>query len=72
MVKQLRADYGLSQKEFAKGLGISPQYLCDIEAARRLPSVKLVKRLNDYCGHMHVSALRAWHTAAARAHGWDI
>ena len=35
----------LSQKEFAKKLGISPQSLCDIEKGRRIPSVRRASKI---------------------------
>lgn len=34
-----------SQKDVARGLGISPQYLCDIIHYRRAPGVKVLKAL---------------------------
>ncbi len=41
----------LSQKEFAKILGISPQSLCDIEKERRIPTpsraAKIARRLKE-------------------------
>ncbi len=41
----------MTQKEFAKKLGITPQSLCDLEKSRRIPSVeraaKIAKKLNE-------------------------
>ena len=41
----------MTQKEFAKKLGITPQSLCDLEKGRRIPSVeravKIAKKLNE-------------------------
>ncbi|MGE3974353.1 MAG: helix-turn-helix transcriptional regulator [Bdellovibrionales bacterium] len=41
----------LTQKQFAKKLGISPQSLCDLEKGRRIPSLeraaKIAKKLNE-------------------------
>jgi transcriptional regulator with XRE-family HTH domain len=41
----------ISQKDFAKMLGISPSSLCDLEKGRKLPSVnraaKIAKILNE-------------------------
>lgn len=71
---QLRADYGMSRKEFAACIGISPQYLCDLEHGRRLPSIRVVHNICDHfiVGRGLVVARRAWHMAGARAHGWEI
>lgn len=71
---QLRTDYAMTQKEFAALLAISPQYLCDLEHGRRLPSVRVVHNICDHfiVGHGLVLARRDWHTAGARAHGWEI
>lgn len=66
-LKDLEADYGqltfgnaleayrlsdnLSQKDFAKKLGITPQSLCDLEKGRRIPSfkrvIKIAKKLHE-------------------------
>jgi len=35
----------ISQKDFAKVLGISPQSLCDMEKERRIPSVKRAAKI---------------------------
>jgi transcriptional regulator with XRE-family HTH domain len=41
----------MTQKEFAKKLGITPQSLCDLEKGRRIPSVeraaKIAKKLHE-------------------------
>ena len=41
----------MTQKEFAKKLGVTPQSLCDLEKGRRIPSVgraaKIAKKLNE-------------------------
>jgi len=41
----------MSQKDFARKLGMSPQSLCDLEKGRRIPSVeraaKIAKKLNE-------------------------
>ena len=41
----------LTQKQFAKKLGITAQSLCDLEKGRRIPSVeraaKIAKKLNE-------------------------
>lgn len=38
----------LTQQHFSKQLGLSPQYICDLEHGRRMPSVKFVKTLCTY------------------------
>ncbi len=46
---RLRDDY--SQTEFAKKLGVSRQYLCDIEKGRRLVSPEQAARFAKAFGH---------------------
>jgi transcriptional regulator with XRE-family HTH domain len=41
LVWAIRESEEMSQKEFAKLLGIAPQYLCDVEHGRRSVSPKL-------------------------------
>lgn len=36
---------GMSQKEFAKKLGITPQSLCDLEKGRRIPSAQRAAKI---------------------------
>lgn len=38
---ELRDTYHLSQQDFAKRIGISPQFQCDLESGRRMPSVRI-------------------------------
>ncbi len=72
-VKHVRKHKGLSQSALATALGISAQYLCDLEHGRRLGSVEFVDKLCDWMGMEKRSALRrAWHQAGARSHGWQI
>ncbi|MCP5008210.1 MAG: helix-turn-helix transcriptional regulator, partial [Planctomycetes bacterium] len=46
-----RLGKGMSQKEFARFLGITPQSLCDLEKSRRIPSpgraAKIAKKLKE-------------------------
>jgi Helix-turn-helix. len=46
-----RPGKGMSQKEFAKFLGITPQSLCDLGKSRRIPSpgraAKIAKKLKE-------------------------
>jgi len=66
-----REKLGLSQKEFAARLEVSPQYICDLEHGRRLGSVQHVDAICDLIGACP-SMRKAWHQAGARAHGWKI
>lgn len=67
----LRSDMEVTQIQLAKSLGISNQYLCDLENARRLPSVRVVNALCKYLGRGPQGRL-VWHRAGAQAHGWEI
>lgn len=44
LIRSIRLGEEMSQKEFAEILGISKQYLCDIEKGRRIISPKLAAR----------------------------
>ncbi len=70
MLAEVRATHDTS-KALAVQLGVSPQYLHDIERGRRLPSVAFVDRLCLYLGRGPVGRLE-WHRAAAEAHGWKL
>lgn len=50
-VEALRLRDGLSQTVFAKKLGISRQYLCDVEKGRRLVSPEQAARFAKIFGH---------------------
>lgn len=70
----LRSVYRLQQKDFASRLGISPQYVCDLESGRRMPSVSLVEKIDEKFGPLSKPSgftLR-WHRLGARAHGWRV
>ena len=71
MLRAVRVGMEISQQDFAAKLGISSQYLCDIEKGRRIPSVELVERIVTYLGR-GPAGRREWHVAAAVAHGWDV
>lgn len=72
-IRHVRESRGVSQKAMAEALGITPQYLCDLEHGRRLGSVEVVERLCDWLALGKRSALRsAWHRAGAQSHGWKI
>ena len=52
LIRREREDRGLSQREAAAQIGVSPQYLCDVEKGRRLAttddSVALLAGLFGY------------------------
>lgn len=50
-VEALRLRDGLSQTSFAKKIGISRQYLCDVEKGRRLVSPEQAARFAKAFGH---------------------
>lgn len=43
LLQQARRDAGVSLREMARGLGISPSYLCDIEHGRRIASTQRIR-----------------------------
>lgn len=48
-IRQLRAERGLSQKQMAEGIGVSPAYLSALEHGKRgAPSFPLVQRMITY------------------------
>lgn len=61
----------LQQNDFAAKLGITPQYLCDLESGRRMPSLKLINRIADKAGRSE-ACCRRWHRLGAMAHGWKV
>jgi transcriptional regulator with XRE-family HTH domain len=71
MLRAVRDEREIGQKDFAAELGFTAQYLCDLEKGRRLGSVEFVNRLCEWL-ECKPSERRAWHLAAARAHGWDL
>jgi transcriptional regulator with XRE-family HTH domain len=71
MLREIRTGHELSQKEMAERLGISAQYLCDLEYGRRLGSVEVVNRLCDVFSR-GPKGRKEWHLAAARSHGWEV
>lgn len=74
----MRINAAFTQKEMAARLGISPQYLHDLEKGRRLPSTRLADALAQLEHEMYPqgNSLKQcqvfWHEHAARAHGWKI
>lgn len=71
MLVQLRFAMDMNQKQLAEALDCSPQFICDMEKAKRAPSVAFVERLCDWLSR-GPKGRREWHIAAARAHGWKI
>ena len=71
MLLEIRTGHELSQKAMAEKIGITPQYLCDLEHGRRPGSVEVVERICDAFGR-GPKGRREWHRAAARSHGWDV
>lgn len=59
------------QKVIARGLDCSVQYVSDLKAGRRLPSVTIVNAICKWMGRGPQGRL-AWHQAGARAHGWEL
>lgn len=71
MLKEVRIGMGLQQSDFAEQIGYSAQYVCDLENERRAPSVKVVNSICEWMGR-GPKGRREWHTAGARAHGWEV
>ncbi len=46
-LKLLRTSHDLSQKELAQKLEISKSYLCEIESAKKTPSLALLEHYGD-------------------------
>lgn len=61
----------ISQKQMAKGISISPQYLCDLLQGKRGPHPELVNKICDFMGRGPKGRLE-WHTAGAKSVGWEI
>lgn len=66
-----RAALDMTQKQLADVLEISPQYLCDIESGRRLPTVEIVNKVSAWNGLSGRDAHNL-RIMAARDHGWDV
>jgi transcriptional regulator with XRE-family HTH domain len=70
-LKIFREAQEMTQLDFAKRLGISTQYQCDLEGSRRNPSVQYVERLCE--AHSRGPKGRLfWHRLGAAAHGWKV
>lgn len=71
---KLRDTYRLSQQDFAKRIGISPQFQCDMESGRRMPSIKVIDKIVKAFGPKiggYAFRLR-WHRLGACSHGWNV
>ncbi|WP_151194404.1 helix-turn-helix transcriptional regulator [Cysteiniphilum sp. JM-1] len=51
MVKSLRMCENISQAEMARSIGISRQYLCNIESGERKADVELALKFAEYLKH---------------------
>lgn len=71
MLSAVRSNAGYSQKQLAKSLGVSPQYLSDLECGRRMPSVEVINKICNWMDRGPIGN-REWHIAGARSHGWNI
>ena len=76
----LRGSMSLTQKGMADALGISPQYVNDLERARRGPSTRICDKLAELelsrprgLRALDPASMRQrWHIRGAQAHGWEV
>jgi transcriptional regulator with XRE-family HTH domain len=61
-IKTLRKSCGLTQKSLAETVGVSRIYIQSLESNRRLPSMKLLKRLSEALGVEVVDLVQNPHT----------
>jgi len=66
MLKQLREEKRLSQKDIADYLGITRQAVASYELAKREPDYEVLKKLADY---FDVSMTIAWKNQLQRCYG---
>ena len=71
MLTTARNGMEFSKKDFAALIGVSGQYLGDLERGRRLPSVAVVEKICDKLGRGPLG-IQEWNIAGAKAHGWKI
>jgi transcriptional regulator with XRE-family HTH domain len=81
--RELRESLGLSQRDAAERLGVTPVHLCNVEKNKTAPSQALVDRYRElwgvdlyvfaWCRHGDISKLPKGMQAAARAlsKGWE-
>jgi len=71
-VEGLRVGEELSQSAFARKLGVSRQYLCDVEKGRRLVSPQQASRFAEAFGHPLNVLVRLALQDAVRASGLKL
>lgn len=71
VLMRIRKAHGLTQKDLAASLNVSPQYVCDLEQSRRHGSVDIVEAIVDGFGN-GPKWRKVLHAIAARGHGWDV
>ena len=71
-VEALRIGEGITQIEFAKKLGVSRQYLCDLEKGRRRASPEQAARFAKVFGHPPNVLVRLALQDAVRASGLKL
>ena len=71
-VEALRVRDDYTQAEFAKKLGVSRQYLCDVEKGRRLASPEQAARFAKTFGHPPAVLVRLALQDAVRAGGLKL
>ncbi|WNR42827.1 helix-turn-helix domain-containing protein [Paenibacillus roseipurpureus] len=57
MIKELRLEKGLSLQEVSSALGISLNYLSELERGKKAPSIEVIKRIAEYFNNGPLSIL---------------
>lgn len=47
-IKKLRQSGGISQKDLAREIGVTPSYLSHVEAGRREPSIQMLREISEH------------------------
>lgn len=47
-IRSIRVSKGISQKQLANSIGITRQYLSEVENSKKLPSIKLAYLIANY------------------------
>ena len=71
-IDALRGREGISQTAFARQMGISKQYLCDVEKGRRMVSTEQAARFAKAFGHPPALFVRLAFQDAIRASGLKL
>ena len=58
-IKQIREEKSMSQKELADKIGVSQQFLCDIEHGRRKPSIDTAIKI---AGVLNITDIKSFDT----------